>query len=58
MTTPQSGARENDKCRMRQNAAAFVFIVAFLCLSAWLIDRLAAYNRTLGCMQAHHHNCG
>lgn len=51
-------AREDDKRRMLQNAMAFVFIVALLCLSAWLIDRLAAYNRALSCLQAHHRNCG
>lgn len=47
-----------DRRRMAHNLAAFVFILAFVCLDAWLIDRLATYSRNLSCMQAHHRNCG
>ena len=51
-------AEAEDRQRMLQNAAAIVFIVVFVCFSAWLIDRLAAYNRNLSCLQSHHRNCG
>ena len=51
-------AREDDRRRMLQNAAALIFIVALVCFGTWLIDRLSAYSRNLSCLQAHHRSCG
>jgi len=48
---------DDDRRRMLQNVAAFVFIVLLLGLGAWLIDRLSAYNRHLLCIQSHRRNC-
>ena len=48
---------DDDRRRMLQNVAAFVFIVGFLAFSAWLIDRLIAYNHNMSCIQSHHRNC-
>ena len=49
---------EDDRRRMLQNVAAFAFIVVLLVFGAWLIDRLAAWNRNMSCLQSHHRNCG
>ena len=48
---------DEDRQRMRQNLAALVAVVVLLALGAWLIDRLAAYSRTLACIEAGHRNC-
>jgi cytochrome oxidase assembly protein ShyY1 len=50
-------ALQEDRRRMLENAAAFIFVVLLLVLGAWLIDRLSAYNRNMACIQSHHHSC-
>jgi hypothetical protein len=35
-----------------------VFIAGLLVLGAWLIDRLAAYNRNVACLTSHARHCG
>jgi hypothetical protein len=46
-----------DRLRMRQNMGALIAVVLIVVLGAWLIDRLAAYSRTLVCIEAGHRNC-
>ncbi len=42
---------------MRQNLAAFVAVVILLAAGAWLVDRLAAYSRTMACIESGHRSC-
>jgi hypothetical protein len=46
-----------DRLRMQQNVAALIAVVLIVVLGAWLIDRLAAYSRTLVCIEAGRRNC-
>jgi hypothetical protein len=48
---------EDDRIRMRQNAAAMVAIVAIVVIGIWLIDGLRAYSRLQTCLLAGHRNC-
>jgi hypothetical protein len=42
---------------MEQNLGALIAVVLIVTLGAWLIDRLAAYSRTMACIDAGHRNC-
>ena len=46
--------RSADRRRMLENLAALVFLVAFMALSFWVMDRIAGYSRALDCMQFRH----
>lgn len=46
--------RAADRRRMLENLAALVFLIAFMALSFWVIDRIGAYSRALDCMQFRH----
>ncbi len=46
-----------DRRRMLENAAAFVFIVAFLMLSFWVIERVSAYSQNVSCLQFKQRAC-
>lgn len=43
--------RAADRRRMLENLAAALFVVAFLALSLWVIDRVSDYSKALDCMQ-------
>jgi hypothetical protein len=47
----------SDRLRMEQNLGALIAVVLIVTLGAWLIDRLAAYSRTMACIDAGHRNC-
>ncbi len=46
--------RSADRRRMLENLAAAVFLVAFMMLAFWVIDRIGSYSRALDCMQFRH----
>ena len=49
--------RAEDRRRMAENAAALVFVVAFLLFSLWVIDGLMNYSKNVTCLQFKHRNC-
>ena len=57
--TPPTDAYDavSDRLRMEQNLGALIAVVLIVTLGAWLIDRLAAYSRTMACIDAGHRNC-
>jgi hypothetical protein len=46
-----------DRRRMQQNLAALALVVVIVVLSAWMIERLRIYSRTLACIESGHRNC-
>ena len=42
---------------MRENAAAAVVVIVLLVTSAWLIDRLSIYSRSMTCLTTNQRSC-
>src|SRR5262245_25318136 len=45
------------RLRARQNWAVLVLVIVLVLGGAWLIERLAAFSRALGCYEFGHRNC-
>jgi hypothetical protein len=46
-----------DRQRMSENLAAIAIVAVLLVLGVWMIDRLAAYSRTMQCIESGHRSC-
>ena len=53
----QDDLRSEDRRRMLQNAAALVFLLAFMALSFWVVDRVLTYSQNVSCLQFKLRNC-
>jgi hypothetical protein len=50
-TRHQDDLRAEDRRRMLENVAAFVFVLAFMALSFWVVDRVLSYSHNVSCLQ-------
>lgn len=49
--------RAEDRRRMLENLAAGVFVILFICLGVWVIDRVSAYSRNVTCLSVRLKDC-
>jgi len=49
--------RSADRRRMLENLAALVFIVFFMALAFWVMDRVTAYSQNVTCLSARLKEC-
>jgi ferric-dicitrate binding protein FerR (iron transport regulator) len=49
--------RSADRRRMLENLAALVFIVCFMALAFWVMDRVTAYSHNVTCLSARLKEC-
>lgn len=49
--------RVEDRRRMLENIAAGIFVIAFVVLSFWVIDRVMSYSQNVTCLTVRLKNC-